>query len=310
MNLIQTDQAHVRLNLTAEIAPCDREYQTQFFNMTEAALTVACHLDTEGEAACATGLDDLSTAGDDAESRIAKFVSDRVQEHVVAEGECHQAKNNTADAIVIVQTDQRTWSTEHVQCAQYLGHRDYDICEFGEKLDRVCVSVQEYTEMSTQINTTGNAYSLSDRRDEMETIVLVQCLLTAFQTSGNLTGSDVTACQTAVGNSEDVIGLVITHQTESVASAQTVNGVKCGEQAWTFESGSTTTHSWTVPVFTADEGQAYTQEPSPEDSVTYVSNPDWSSNFMPGDSDHFTECHSALASEDGDASDCKGEGCP
>jgi hypothetical protein len=290
---IKEKQALVRLNMSAQITPCADEYATQFFNMTEKALSVSCSLDNAGEDSCASGLSTLGTDREDAEDRIAKFVAENVEAHHQAEAACHLAKNNTADAIAAVEGAQTRWTNQHSTCVGKLATRNFGICEFGEKLNRVCQSVSSYDARKQSIDGSDNLYSLADMKTEMRTVVLVQCLLNTFKTSQDLTSADVTDCQNGVDSSPLVTALKINDKQSDVLSAQSSNGVSCvnGEE-WTFEVDAATKHKYTVPDFVVKPQTYEIDTSSHEDAVTtpYARDEDWSSQFTSREGSNFAEC--------------------
>jgi len=290
---IKKKQALVRLNMSAQISPCQIEYDTQFFNMTQKALTVSCSLDNVGEASCASGLSTMDDDGRAAKQSIDEFVAEKVGVHRAAEAACHLAKNNTADAIVQVEEAQQRWTNRHSTCAGKLATRNSGICEFGEKLNRVCQSVSSYDARKALIDGSKNLYSLADMKTEMRTVVLVQCLLNTFKTSQNLTSADVTVCQNGVDSSPLVTALVINDKQSDVSSAQSENGVSCvNGEAWTFEVDSATQHKYTVPVFEVQAQTYKIDTVSLEDAVTtpYARDQHWSSQFTSGEGSNFAEC--------------------
>jgi len=290
---IKEKQALVRLNMSAQISPCENEYATQFFNMTQKALTVSCSLDNAGEASCASGLSALDSDREEAEQGIAKFVADKVYAHTQAEAACHLAKNNTADAIDEVEAAQTRWTNQHLTCAGKLATRNSDICQFGEKLNRVCLSASSYDARKALIDGSNNLYSLADMKTEMRTVVLVQCLLNTFKTSQDLTSADVTACQNGVDSSPLVTALKINDKQSDVSSALSSNGVSCVDgKAWTFEVDAATKHKYTVPDFVVQDQTYEIDTTSHEDAVTtpYTRDQDWSSQFTSGEGSNFAEC--------------------
>jgi len=292
MQTILTGQGYVRNNLSAEIAPCKAEYDTQFFNMTEGALSVSCALDETGQEACVSGLGSLTGAGNAAKSDISTWVADKVQLHVDAEGNCHQATNNTADAIVEVRQSQVAWTSQHGTCdTSFFTERNYRICEFGTKLKTVCESKAAYNARVAQIDGVDNPYSVADRVAEMETIVLVQCLMDTFKTTEAMTAADVSSCQGAQSTSNLITSLTIDDKETTVNLSLLQNGVICADGTqWEFKEDAGTTHFFAVPVFSTTDEVYTIGGPSREDAVVYGRQDSWTTAFNSQADSTFAQC--------------------
>jgi len=197
---ITKQNTYNRLQFETE-EPCGRELSSAHFTATrDEEISQEC--DTDADEECALAKQNLATEIGNVKSTMETYLDTHVQLHQQAEKDCEWAEGNASVAKTAIVTQQGVWNSKYDACVTAKTHRNSAVCDFGEKLQDVCVDLAFYNTLVTDTGLSGNIHSVQDRKDEAVAVQTVLCVLEAFIDGDDITEATTAACHNSVSLTE------------------------------------------------------------------------------------------------------------